>query len=286
MNKKRFPVYGLIGLLILILGGVLLVFRVRPVTFYFTPIAWTGYILFADGVVQYRTGKSLIIQRTSEFLAMLPLSILCWLIFEAYNVHIHNWHYEGLPEQIGMRWLGYGWSFATIFPGIFETSDLLESIGLKVQSTPKNSKFPGFLLVLFVGIGLAFLLIPLFLPWQKAQYLAILIWLGFIFLLDPINYWTGTRSLSKDSEQGRFTKLVSLMVAGLICGFLWEFWNFWSESRWVYDVPICQNIKLFEMVLPGYLGFIPFAVECYLMYYFCMKILFRYTPPSQGRSLI
>jgi len=25
--------------------------------------------------------------------------------------------------------LGYGWSFATIFPGIFETADLIESFG-------------------------------------------------------------------------------------------------------------------------------------------------------------
>jgi len=269
MKNKRFPVYGFVGLFILILGGVLLILRVRPVTIFFTPIAWTGYILLTDSVVNYRTG---------EFFAMLLLSILCWLIFEAYNVHIRNWHYEGLPEQIGLRWLGYGWSFATIFPGIFETSDLLESIGLKVQSASRNFKIPRFMLILLIVIGLVFLLVPLLLSWQSAQYLAILIWLGFIFLLDPINYWTGTRSILKDIEKGRFTKLVSLMTAGLICGFLWEFWNFWAESRWIYDVPICQNIKLFEMVLPGYIGFVPFAVECYLMYYFCMRILFRYTP--------
>ena len=278
MNKKQIPIYGLIGLLILILGGIGLFLRIRPITIFFTPIAWTGYILFVDGIVQYREGHSLMVNRTGEFFFMLPLSIICWLIFEAYNIHIRNWHYEGLPQSIGLRWLGYGWSFATIFPGIFETSDLLESIGIKVQSRQRNTNIPQLLLILFVIIGLVFLLIPLFFSWQIAQYLAILIWLGFIFLLDPINYWTGTRSLLKDSENGQFTRLVSLMAAGLICGFLWEFWNYWADSRWIYDVPICQNIKLFEMVLPGYLGFIPFAVECYLMYYFLMRILFRYIP--------
>jgi hypothetical protein len=280
MRQKRFPIYSMIGLLILLFSGIGLFLHIRPIAIFFTPIVWTGYILFVDGVVQCREGHSLIVNRTGEFLIMLPISIVCWLIFEAYNVHIRNWHYENLPEAIGLRWLGYGWSFATIFPGIFETSDLLRSFGLKVQSFRKYSHIPSLILIVLMIIGLIFLLIPLFLSWQLAQYLAICIWLGFIFFLDPLNYWTGTQSILKDIENGQFTKLVSLAAAGLICGFLWEFWNFWAESRWIYDVPICQNIKVFEMVLPGYLGFIPFAVECYVMYHFFLRIFFRHIPKS------
>src|SRR5215472_3745105 len=33
-----------------------------------------------------------------------------------------------------------------------------------------------------------------------------------------------------------------------------------------YTFPMFQNLKLFEMPAPGYLGFVPFAVECFTMY--------------------
>ena len=206
---------------------------------------------------------------------MIPLSVVCWLVFEAYNIHIRNWHYEGLPQSLWIRWLGYGWSFATIFPGIFETTELLECFGIFRRIPKKRRKVSRTILYFFILTGTLCLILPILLPWTTARYLAILIWVGFIFLLDPINYRLQIRSLLRNWEEGQMTKLFSLMLAGLICGFLWELWNFWAEARWVYDVPIAQNMKIFEMVLPGYLGFIPFAVECYVMYIFGMRILFN-----------
>jgi hypothetical protein len=58
------------------------------------------------------------------------------------------------------------------------------------------------------------------------------------------------------------------MGAGMICGLLWEFWNFWTKSKWIYTVPFVGDIKLFEMPILGFLGFAPFALECYVMYNF------------------
>lgn len=275
MNKNKMcPTYSLVGLLILIVGEILLFKGIRPVTWLFTPMAWTGYILLIDGIIWLREGKSLIRNRSGEFLIMLPLSVICWLVFEIFNLHIQNWHYEGLPEILWLRWLGYGWSFATIFPAIFETAELIESFGLNLKNKNSKSRIPSAVLWIFLILGICFLGIPLILPTVVAQYLAAFIWIGFIFLLEPINYWIGARSLLKEWEYGKYNKLLHLLMAGLICGFLWEFWNYWAESRWVYDVPICQNIKIFEMVLPGYLGFLPFAVECYLMYHFFLRLIF------------
>jgi len=57
-----------------------------------------------------------------------------------------------------------------------------------------------------------------------------------------------------------------LLIAGLICGFLWEFWNFWAYSKWVYTVPFFDRGKGFEMPFLGFLGFPPFAVQAYVMY--------------------
>ena len=49
---------------------------------------------------------------------------------------------------------------------------------------------------------------------------------------------------------------------------LWEFWNYWARAKWHYTVPIMENLKIFEMPVPGYLGFPAFALECFTMYVF------------------
>jgi hypothetical protein len=45
---------------------------------------------------------------------------------------------------------------------------------------------------------------------------------------------------------------------------LWEFWNYWAHTKWVYTVPILPQIKIFEMPFLGFFGFGPFALECYV----------------------
>ena len=62
------------------------------------------------------------------FARMALLSIPLWLIFEAYNLRLHNWTYIGVPSGWTGALLGYGWSFATITPAIFETSDLVQAL--------------------------------------------------------------------------------------------------------------------------------------------------------------
>ena len=51
----------------------------------------------------------------------------------------------------------------------------------------------------------------------------------------------------------------------LICGFFWEFWNFKSHPKWAYHVPGVDFLRVFEMPLLGYLGYLPFALEVYLL---------------------
>jgi hypothetical protein len=78
----------------------------------------------------------------------------------------------------------------------------------------------------------------------------------------------------RDWERGDPRKFLLLLTAGLVCGLLWEFWNFWARSRWVYTVPFFDQLKGFEMPFLGFLGFPPFAVECYAIYNFIS--LFRH----------
>ena len=64
----------------------------------------------------------------------------------------------------------------------------------------------------------------------------------------------------------------NLVLSGFLCGILWELWNYWARAKWHYTVPIMENVKIFEMPVPGYLGFPAFALECFTMYVFARTV--------------
>ena len=111
---------------------------------------------------------------------------------------------------------------------------------------------------------------PFFAPAEVARYLAAPVWLGFIFLLEPINQRLGGESLLLETGPAhrRLDRVINLSFSGLLCGVLWEFWNYWAQAKWVYVFPIGQGTKVFEMPLAGFLGFPVFAVECLMMFEF------------------
>jgi hypothetical protein len=127
--------------------------------------------------------------------------------------------------------------------------------------------------LLSIAAGAAMLLSPFAVPSGVAPYMAAPVWLGFIFLLDPINARLGAESLWGDWRAGRRDRLINLILSGFLCGVLWEFWNYWSRSKWIYSVPIMERFKIFEMPLPGYFGFPAFALECFTMYVFLRRLV-------------
>ncbi|MFQ5691632.1 MAG: hypothetical protein ACE5IM_01125 [Nitrospinota bacterium] len=262
--------HGWIGLAILVVVEALL-FAGNPVVAYnMTPLAWTGYILFVDGVVHRLRGQSWLTTRRREFWHMLPVSVISWLIYEFYNYWLQGWHYVGLPESLWVRGIGYFWAFATIFPGIFETADLLLALRWfrRCRGRPRPWS-PAALRVVF-SLGFIFLAVPLAVP---SGYLWALVWVGTVFFLGPINLLYAPDSLFRDFAEGDYERMAALFVGGLVCGFLWEFWNFWAAAKWFYTVPILSDVKLFEMPVVGFLGFPPFALECFAMYQTSRAIL-------------
>src|SRR6266851_4116560 len=57
-RKRPFPAYGWMGLVALLCAEWLMFRGVEPVATYFTPIAWTAYILIADAAVFAVAGHS------------------------------------------------------------------------------------------------------------------------------------------------------------------------------------------------------------------------------------
>ncbi len=272
-RHRRFcyPLYGWIGIVGLALAEALMFRGVEPVATYFTPIVWTAYILLTDAAVMAVSGRSRLHDEPRRFAGVALLSLPLWLIFEAYNLRLNNWTYVGVPISLGGALLGYGWSFATITPAIFETADLIEAFGHFKPARPvRFSVAAQWTMVVF---GAVCLVLPLLLPRSVAAYLFVLVWLGFIFLLDPINHRARQPSLLGDLAAGRWGRFCSLLAAGWVCGWLWEFWNYWSAAKWHYIFPMFQGWKIFEMPAPGYLGFLPFALECFVLYVAAMAIV-------------
>jgi hypothetical protein len=266
-----FPLHGAAGLALIAAGHILLATGNHFAGVYFTPMQWTGYILFLDALIKRRKGRSLMADNPLEFALLLVISILGWLIFEAYNLLLQNWRYVGLPENRLYRYVGYAWSFATIFPGIFFTYEL---IGLLRPDAGTRAGRPARLgrgtFVALVLAGAVSLAVPLIRP---STYMTPLIWIGFVLLLDPLNFRLGERSVLAELFSGRRTALCRFFLSGLICGILWEFWNYRAAAKWEYDVPYLGDVKIFEMPVLGFLGFLPFSIECFALYTFMRKLI-------------
>src|ERR1700683_431594 len=128
-RRWPFPAHGWLGLAALIGAEYLMFHGIEPAATYFTPVAWTSYILIADAAVFAISGHSRLREEPLGLLKMAALSIPLWLIFEAYNLRLENWSYVGLPHGQVEKWFGYGWCFATITPGIFMTEALIGFFG-------------------------------------------------------------------------------------------------------------------------------------------------------------
>jgi len=240
-RQRRLAFYGLAGLVGLLSGEILVLAGIQAVAIYSTPIAWTCYILLADAAVLAMRGHSRLHDAPRLFAGVALISVPLWLVFEVYNLRLQNWTYSGVPQAWPLAMFGYAWSFATITPGIFETADLIESFGwFRPAESITFSRVVQSWMVLF---GATCLLLPLILPQTMARRLFVLVWIGFIFLLDPINNQLGLPSLIDDFRQGCRSRFYALLLSGFVCGWLWEFWNYWAAAKWHYIFPMFQQWK-------------------------------------------
>ncbi|RQW04609.1 MAG: hypothetical protein EH225_05665 [Calditrichaeota bacterium] len=265
-NTSKFPWYGYLGISVFLVSEAGLYSQLWFFEIYMTPLCWSGLILFLDALNFRLAGNSLIMTRRKEFLWMIPWSVALWYFFEFYNLFIRNWHYVGLPDDRLLRYSGYFWSFATIWPGIYEIFEVIKNLGIFRSARVKPLNLTRKILTLSFGTGLVCMFLPFVVPLDIATYLAAPVWIGMIFMLDPLNYSLNRYSIWRDWSNGNLSVLFQLFLTGFIAGILWEFWNYWATAKWIYTVPILGHIKIFEMPVVGYLGFIPFAVEVFVMW--------------------
>ncbi|MGD0971723.1 MAG: hypothetical protein ABSA04_10035 [Desulfobaccales bacterium] len=242
--------------------------------------SWYPLILFWDGLLFHLRGDSWLLSRPGALFKMAFWSVSFWLIFEACNLVLRNWGYVGVVANPWLRWPGYALAFATVLPGVLLTAQGLAALGAWRGARGRPVQLPFAWEPLALLGGTVWLILPLILPGSAFP----LVWFAWFLLLDPFCRLLGGRSLIQDFLEGERREHLCLLTAGLLTGLWWEAWNYPAAARWVYTLPVLNFGRIFEMPVLGYLGFLPFALECAVMYNFMQALEERVltTPPRRG----
>lgn len=232
---------------------------------------WLGYILTVDGLVWYRRGTSLLHRNRRAFIGLFLVSAPAWWLFEVLNWRTVNWVYLGRESFSNLSYAILATlSFSTVIPAVFETAELVSTFDWlqRLRRGPVIKPTPRVLWGFFLS---GWLMLALLLIWPR--YFFGFLWLSVYFILAPVNAWLGNRSLSRHTAVGDWRPAVALMFGALICGFLWELWNYYAFPKWIYQVPFVDVLHIFEMPLLGYGGYLPFALELFALYHLVVGLL-------------
>jgi hypothetical protein len=270
---RRLPLHGWLGVLVVAAAEIALFAGSAVVGEWFTPIVWTGYVLFVDALAARLTGRSYLTTDRGEGVLVALVSVGAWWLFEWYNAPRFWrggadrvglwWQYHHLEPDPWLRRVGYDWAFATIFPALFLTAVVLRATVLARVPVRPWRPSPAVRRVAVV-VGALAALTPLVVV---SRWLVPLVWTGPVLLLEPLNARARRPSWLTDLGAGDASRLAALLASGAVCGVLWELWNYWAATKWTYTVPYFGDVKVFEMPVVGYLGFLPFALECYAIYH-------------------
>ncbi len=269
--NRNWPVHGWLGL------GLVTIFWILNWSLSglrthwgFFPL-WLGYGLTVDALVFVRKGSSMLTRSSWGYFRLFLISIPAWWLFEFFNARTHNWVYEGREFFSDLQYFLLGsLSFSTVIPAVFGTAELVSTFawlkrfrhGLRIL--PKQLTLLG----LFAG---GWVMLILLLLWPRFFYP--FLWLSIYFILEPLNVWLKNRSLMQYTSKSDWRPLLALGIGCLICGFFWEMWNFYSYPKWIYQVPFFGFLRIFEMPLLGYGGYIPFSLELFALYHFVTGLL-------------
>lgn len=185
---------------------------------------------------------------------LLLVSVPIWWWFELVNSRVRNWEYVEMHDYSSVEYaLLASLAFATVVPALHAAWRLSGGVLRLPPLEPRAASRPLYLFEMSAGlasVAMVFILPGLFFP---------LVWVGPFLLLDGVVGFGGGRSLVLELWRREWRLAASIGLAGLLCGFLWEFWNFWATPKWVYDIAYVEFLHVFEMPLLGYGGYVPFA---------------------------
>ena len=261
----KFPKWGLLGLgLMAVSWGVAWNIITTPQSvrmWTFTPL-WLGFIIFLNALTQWRLGSCLMLRRPLAFMLLFFLSSLFWWYFEFMNRFVQNWYYIGVSNIGPAKYVFMAsLSFSTVLPAVLSLNELLKCTCAFEKAFDLKCHFVwqrwyAFVMLVFSISCLIFL-------GRFPDILFPFLWISPLLVICNTKKMLGVKENLIDAVlDGRLGAIARLAVSGLVCGFFWEMWNFWSYPKWIYSIPYVAHFKIFEMPLLGYLGYLPFGLEC------------------------
>jgi hypothetical protein len=266
--RYRFPWWGWVAVVLLLTSWILAWSRFawfRPLQPYtFTPL-WLSYIAVINALTYRRVGASMITHRRQYLLVLFPFSALFWWYFEYLNRFVQNWYYVGHETYTPLAYTVHATlAFSTVLPAVTSTMDLLSTYAalnhtrLRKPLVARHGRaYAGFVLSL-AAFGLAGIAV-----WS--DYLYPLLWVAPLCVLVSLQILLGQETVLSKLAQGHWHLVGLSAMAALVCGLFWEMWNYYSYAKWVYAIPHVQRLLVFEMPVLGYVGYLPFGFQCWVV---------------------
>lgn len=231
---------------------------------------WWGFVFFLDGIAFKFNGDSLFSSNKRKMFLIALSSIFSWLLYDYLNAFVYSWIFPNGGNVSKYQFWFYAITGSSVFSVlVFEWYDIVKNLtnfgrrfeyGKKLKLTRKTN-----LLILFLLLGGMYLTVtfPFALFW--------LIWicppLFIIYLFITLGM---KKNISEIVSNGNWTFVAYMMITFFIQGIILEFWNYYLPHNlcfWKYDMPIYGNdTHIFEMPFFGYLGYLPFSLNCWLWY--------------------
>ena len=232
----------------------------QPHTF---PLLWFGYILALNALTYERSHHCLLLNRPLFCGQLFLLSAGFWWVFEYLNQYVKNWHYVNLPETSHFEYAFYtSIAFSTVLPAVLSTYEWLATFPRLARPFENWHPFPwiidrktGWIFLGLSSIGLGLIGI-----WPTVLFP--LLWLCPLCLLLGIQFIRKEKTCFHGLVQGDWRPVLLSALAALFCGFWWELWNANSLVHWEYTIPYAHTLKIFEMPILGYSGYLPFGLTC------------------------
>jgi uncharacterized protein DUF4332 len=244
--------------------------------------AWYGYLLILDAAIHALRGRSFVGERRRELLLLMVWSLPFWLLFEAYNLRLHNWYYVFGLRTLWGSVLMSTLAFATVIPACFFHAELLEVLGIPRERRWRPLRVTRAVLAVCLAAGAACAVLPLVWP----RWFFWMVWGGPLGILEVANYRSGAPSLLRDLEEGRPTRLLRLLLGGLLAGAAWELLNYWARTKWIYTVPGFEDWKVFEMPFAGFGGFPPLALSGFAFFSWVSSLRGRTRYAVAGAAIV
>ncbi len=277
----KFPAWGWIGLLIMITGWILawtrFPFFSQLQTHTFT-IPWIGYIISVNALTYKRSGFSIITNEPGYFACLFIFSALFWWYYEFLNQFVQNWYYVNVETLGQFEFFMYATlPFSTVLPAVISTFHLLRTFPRLFKGLDHFISIhlpnPRLLAIFACIAAVAGLSLTSVIP----DHLFPVLWLAPLVILASAMVVSGVKTVFHGLSGGDWSTVYLLALSALLCGFLWEMWNYFSLTRWEYAVPFVGRFKIFEMPILGYAGYLPFGLQCGLMAWLVRHILNKFS---------